>query len=161
MDIHYILATVLYFSVDCLNFSGYDGGFCKDKSTQKYMQGFFINITPWNLVLLIHIGPVQDQFWHIEARPYGHEKSNDDKTTLVAFPASLLLGGGICDSKLTLTDISTWSTSIEGRELPWCHLRRRWWHCRLSTTAVGGGGAAPWWLSVLQCPNLLLRIHCM
>ena len=97
--------------------------------------------------------------------PNGHEKSNDDKTTLVAFQASLLLGGGICDSgKLALADISTRSTSTEGRELPWCRLRRRWWHRRLSTTAsgaVGGGGAAPWPLSVLQCPNHLLRIHCM
>ena len=113
----------------------------------------------------ISIGPVQDRFWHVGARPYGHEKSNDDKTTLVAFQASLLLGGGICDSgKLALADISTQSTSTEGRELPWCRLRRHWWHRRLSTTAsgtVGGGGVAPWRLSVLQCPNHLLRIHCM
>ena len=64
----------------------------------------------------ISIGPVQDRFWHVGARPYGHEKFNDDKTTLVAFQASLLLGGGICDSgKLALADISTRSTSTEGR----------------------------------------------
>ena len=65
----------------------------------------------------ISIGPVQDRFWHVGARPYGHEKSNDDKTTLVAFQASLRLGCGICDSdKLALADISTRSTSTEGRE---------------------------------------------
>ena len=65
------------------------------------------------------IGPVQDRFWHVGARPYGHEKSNDDKTTLVAFQAYLLLGGGICDSgKLALADISTPSTSTEGES---CH----------------------------------------
>ena len=46
----------------------------------------------------VGIGPVQDRFWHVGARPYGHEKSNDDKTTLVAFQASPLLGGGICES---------------------------------------------------------------
>ena len=59
----------------------------------------------------VSIGPVQDRFWHVGARPYQHEKSNDDKTILVAFQASLLLGGGICDSgKLALAAISTRST---------------------------------------------------
>ena len=73
----------------------------------------------------ISIGPVQDRFWHVGARPYGHEKSNDDKTTLVAFQASLLLGGGFCDSgKLPLADISTRSTSTEGRGLLGCRLWR-------------------------------------
>ena len=113
----------------------------------------------------VSIGPVQDRFWHVGARPYGHKNFNDDKTTLVAFQASLLLGGGICDSgKLALADISTRSTSTEGREWPWYRLRRRWWHRRLSKTAsgtVGAGGVAPWRLSVFQCPNHLLRIHCM
>ena len=77
----------------------------------------------------ISIGPVQDRFWHVGTRPYGHEKkSNYDKTTLVAFQASLLLGGGTCDSgKLALADLSTRSTSTEGRELPGCRLWRHWW----------------------------------
>ena len=113
----------------------------------------------------VSIGPVQERFWHVGARPYGHEESNEDKITLVAFQASLLGGGSICDSgKLALADISTRSTSTEGRDLPWCRLGRRWWHRRLLATAsgaVGGGGPAPWWLSLLQCPNHLLRIHCM
>ena len=114
----------------------------------------------------ISIGPVQDRFWHVGTRPYGHERILDyDKTTLVAFQASLLLGGGICGSgKLALADISTRSTSTEGRELPGCRLWRHWWHRRLSTTAsgaVGGDGMAPWRLSVLQCPISLPRIHCM
>ena len=114
----------------------------------------------------ISIGPVQDRFWHVGTRPYGHEKNLDyDKTTLVAFQASLLLGGAICGSgKLALADISTRSTSTEGRELPGCRLWRHWWHRRLSTTAsgaVGGDGMAPWRLSVLQCPINLPRIHCM
>ena len=59
----------------------------------------------------VSIGPVQDRSRHVGARPYQQEKSNDDKTTLVAFQASLLLGGGICDSgKLPLAAISTRST---------------------------------------------------
>ena len=55
--------------------------------------------------------------------------------------------------------MSTRSTPTEGRELPWCRLKRRWWHRRLSTTAsgaVGGGRVAPWRLSILQGPNHLL-----
>ena len=60
-------------------------------------------------------------------------KSNDDKTTLVALLTSLLLGGGICASgKFALANISTRSTSAEGRELSWCRLCLRWWHRRLS-----------------------------
>ena len=60
-------------------------------------------------------------------------ESNDDKTTLVALLTSLLLGGGICASgKFALANISTRSTSAEGRELSWCRLCRRWWHHRLS-----------------------------
>ena len=113
----------------------------------------------------VSIGPVRDRFCRVWARPYGHEKSNADKTTLVAFLVSLLLGGTICASgKFALADISTRRTSTEGRGLSRCRLRRRWWHRRLSTTtsgAVGGGGVAPWRLFVLQCPNHLLRIHCM
>ena len=95
---------------------------------------------------------MQDRFWHVGVRPYGHQQSNEDKTTLVAFHASLLPGGGICDSgKSALADKSTRSTSTEGRELLWCRLRRRWWHRYLSATAsgaVGGGGPAPCRLSV-------------
>ena len=91
----------------------------------------------------VSIVPVQDRFWHVGARPYGHEKSNDDKTTLVAFQASLRLVGGNCDSgKLALADISTGSTSTEGRELPWCRLRRRWLRHKLSTTASGAVGGS-------------------
>ena len=62
------------------------------------------------------LGPVRDRFWCVEARPQGHEKSNDNKTTLVAFLASLLLYGGICDSgKLALVEIFTRRTSTEQR----------------------------------------------
>ena len=60
-------------------------------------------------------------------------KSNDNKTTLVALLTSLLLGGGICASgKFAWANISTRSTSTEGRELSWCRLCHRWWHWRLS-----------------------------
>ena len=60
-------------------------------------------------------------------------KSNYNKTTLVALLTSLLLGCGICASgKFALANISTRSTSAEGRGLSWCRLCRRWWHRRLS-----------------------------
>ena len=60
-------------------------------------------------------------------------KSNDNKTTLVALLTYLLLGGSICAcGKFALANISTRSTSAEGRELSWCRLCRRWWHRRLS-----------------------------
>ena len=60
-------------------------------------------------------------------------KSNDNKTTLVALLTYLLFGGSICAcGKFALANISTRSTSAEGRELSWCRLGRRWWHRRLS-----------------------------
>ena len=60
-------------------------------------------------------------------------KSNYNKTTLVALLTYLLLGDGICaSSKLALANISTRSTSAEGRGLSWYRLCRRWWHSRLS-----------------------------
>ena len=66
-----------------------------------------------------------------------HEKSNNDKTTLVAFLPSLLLGGNTFGSiKLALADIFTRSMSTECQELSWLRLSRRWWHCRLSTVAT-------------------------
>ena len=60
-------------------------------------------------------------------------KSNDDKTSLVALLTYLLHGGGICASgQFALANISTGSTSAEDRELSWCRPCRRWWHRRLS-----------------------------
>ena len=65
-------------------------------------------------------------------------KSNDNKTTLVAFLTFLFLGGGICASgKFALANISTQNTSADGRELSWWRLCRRWWHRRLSKWCRG------------------------
>ena len=60
-------------------------------------------------------------------------ESNDYQISQVAHLTYPLLGGVICaGGKLALTNISTRSTFTEGRELSWCRLCRRWWHCRLS-----------------------------
>ena len=67
----------------------------------------------------VRIGQVPDRFCCVAARPHVgiKNKSNDNKTTLVAFLTFLLLGGGICASdKFALANISTRSTSAEGRD---------------------------------------------
>ena len=75
----------------------------------------------------IGFGPLQ------HARMGIKNKSDDNKTALVALLTSILLGDGICaSSKLALVSISTRSTSAEGREFSWSRLCRRWWHHRLS-----------------------------
>ena len=89
-------------------------------------------------------------------------KSNDDKTTLVAFLTFLLLGGGISASgKFALANISTRNTSADGRELSWCRLWRRWWHRRLSKWQSPMPRVAAGWHRGDSLSSSLLGIHCM